>query len=183
MTQSYLDWEVFERTAPPVSDALGIVNQCLAGAKTFQASLRGLTSDARLYAFHLIKSNFQDARVDEKADVLHVLSGVLTSFQVACMSARETLKDSAQASFTEGDAWKHWIRQLAQILREAGLPQTVRKDTDKIHSDHQQSPFVHLVWELQCSLPEEARRSMWSRPALADAISKARLNRGRKASQ
>lgn len=170
-TETFLYWEVFERTAEPVANAKLIVEALKNGAKDFQQTLLAhafKSSDAGTFAGHLIKRNFHDPRAGNKDRLFETLGGVLTSFNTACTNAARELSDPALPSHNEGDAWVNWVWRLTQIMDNVSLPVGVSKDGERI------SPFVRLVWELQDCLPVDSRRHMHSEAALTDATSKAR---------
>ena len=177
-TRDFLYFEVFERTAEPSVDAETIIVSLKKGAGAFKRTLLarafGRPTDARVYATHLIKRHFHDPRLSDNDRLFDTLSGLLTSFDVACTNAVRQLNDPATPSHKEGDMWVHWIGSLAQAVHKVGLPCTVRKDAGNKSRSDMQSPFVRLVREVQECLPVECRRHhKQSESALADAVSRA----------
>lgn len=83
------------------------------------------------------------------------------------------LSDPEYKGFEDSPVWATWIWGLTAILRGAGLPCGVRKDSDKHKDSNTQSPFLLLVAELQQQFPKYARR-YHSDDALAQKITRAR---------
>ena len=149
-TRRFVLFEPAERTAEPVADAKAIIEACKKSASNFQRTLQAhafKSSDAGIYATHLIKKNFQDSRLDNE-EGLHLLYHILTPFHVACDAALKELRDPELPSFTKGDSWNLWIRRLTKIMTDAGLPRQARNDSDKA-KHNRPSPFTAFVWALQ----------------------------------
>jgi hypothetical protein len=115
--------------------------------------LSGPRSDAGVYARHLIRQHFQDPRLSGQLDTFYSVAGIIISFVVACQK----------------EARDEWIRQLGKIMKDAGLPWHVRKDTDGA------SPFILFLWELQKCLPK-ACKLPYAKSALPTAVARARRN-------
>jgi hypothetical protein len=173
-TERFILFEPAERTAEPVADAEAIIKACKKSASNFQRTLQThafKSSDAAIYATGLIRKNFQDSRLDNEERLFNPLSGLLTSFHVACIEALKELNDP-EFPFLKGNSWKLWIRRLTKIMQDAGLPWQARKDSDKAKHDRP-SPFTAFVWELQKYLPTDCRYP-YAISALPTAIKRAR---------
>ena len=94
--------------------------------------------------------------MSEKPDAFYSLSGVLTSFRSACVSALRELEPlpstrgllgdlGALPSFKEGEEWALWIRRLTEIADDNSLPSGVRKDAGNKSKSDKQSPFTLFV--------------------------------------
>jgi len=168
-TESFVvfkEWEQGER----LTDVQAKINACKKRASEFHRALRSLDSSS---ASLFIAKNFNNPQQYVALQVF------LPSFNDACDAALKKLLEYPAAK--EGDAWDSWVRRLAQIMRAAGLPCTVRKDAGNKSKSDRQSPFALLVWELQSCLSPECRRHVQSKGALADAVSDALSKaRGRK---
>lgn len=175
---SFVYFEEFERTAPPVNEAAAYVSSIKSAANTLQKKLFGSSkssSDARTYARSIIKQKFDDPRlIQSNNNLSDALHGVLTSLEVACMQALKEMENPNAAAHREGECWQNWIRSLTKITSENGLPYRVSKGSDK--SDNR-SPFVRLITALHKCVSKEARRHHHSAQALAKAISDARAPR------
>jgi hypothetical protein len=85
--------------------------------------------------------------------------------------------ETEASGYRVGEAWAQWIRRLTRILKKAGLPTGVRKDTGDVGRT---SPFVLFVAKLQRYLPDgqdepdEFRQHTHSEGALAKATERAR---------
>ena len=176
-TLKFVEFEIFERTVEPTAKAQAIVNACKKAAMKFQDTLLDNafgSSDASFYAQRLIEKNFHDTRLSNKAKLFDTLTGLLTSFDVACNLSLKELNDPSMPSFEKGEGWNLWIWQLTEIMQKAGLPHGVRKDTAKRKSD-KPSHFVALARELQEFLPDGCQQTTHSDDALANAIARARV--------
>jgi hypothetical protein len=173
----YILLDILERQAEPAADAEKIIGACKKAAGEHNALRASPSSDAASYARDLIRENFHDARLSNDRQFFSALTGLLTSFRRACdLSLAELLRelnDPTIPSFQEGECRRYWIPQLTEIMKQAGLPTGVRKDTDKRKSGGP-SPFVALVRELQGCLPDGCRQTTHSDDALAEAIVRAR---------
>jgi hypothetical protein len=182
-TKTFILLNMLERRAGPAADAQTIIAACEKAARNFQRVLLAgaSSSDAAISVRELIKENFSDTesfpdtRLSNRDQLFKRLNGLLHSFLVACDLSLKELSEPSTATFEEGEGWKDWIDRLTEIMKEAGLPFRVRKDTDKRKSVGL-SPFVGLVRELQNCLPDECRQTTRSDEALAEAISRARVS-------
>ena len=176
-TKSFAYFEVFERTARPLQDAIDIVSTVRGTANSLQNALAGSfkgSVDASYYAESLIKRNFRDPRLKVprySCGPFDALSGVLTSLAVACNLALGEMESSDAPGHREGECWEDWIRSLTRISQENRLPWRVSKGSDK---SAQESPFTMLVAALHECVPKDARRHHHSNAALAKAINEAR---------
>ena len=160
----------------PVSEARDRVVRIKKVAAEFQETIFGNPQDtrwdARNYADHLIKRNFQDPRIRNSQGPRFLATG-MTSLIVACNRALAHLEDPKNHGRSKGETWKLWVRKLTEILKKRKLPTGSRKDADKDKAERP-SPFVGLVCELQRNIPAQFRRSTQSPGALAKAIHQAR---------
>ena len=92
-TQEFVYWESFERTAEPIAKTQRLIDAYKKAASDFQLTiLADGSSDAAVYARHLTRKHFKDARLSGTVECFHSLSGVLTSFQSACINALRELE-------------------------------------------------------------------------------------------
>jgi hypothetical protein len=85
-TKSFLRFEVFERTAQPLRDAIDYVSSIKSAGNSLQNALAGLFDgpvDASSYAESLIKRHFSDPRLAGYGP-FNALSDMLTSLTIAC---------------------------------------------------------------------------------------------------
>ena len=179
-TLTFLSFTEGEKAALPVSKAKERVIQLKKVAVEFQKAIvenpQDAGWDARNYADHLIRGNFQDAQLKDPQG----LGTVMTSFIVACNHALAHLNNLEKHGRREGDTWGWWVCRMTEIIEAHQLPTQVRKDTDK-NVTGKPSPFVALIRELQTFIPQEDRRSTHSDVALSEAIGRVRRPRsGRK---
>ncbi|MDO8397398.1 MAG: hypothetical protein Q7T45_06225 [Bradyrhizobium sp.] len=104
---------------------------------------------------------------------LESLGEILTAFQGACEQAIKELQSPSVTPPPDGTGWNIWVFRLTKVVRDFGLPEGVRNDSDKQKTDNT-SKFVNLVIELQSQIPEQFRRPFASTHALAKAIHRAR---------
>lgn len=177
-TASFLLWEVFERTAEPMSKAVSRV-------KTIEKAARGLflvlhqphPTPVETYADQILIRSF-DTPLLNVNQPLEDIKWTLLSLSRACHSALADMavepdgsKTGFARGFREGECWDNWIRELTQIAARHNLPSAAAKGSDK---GTPSSPFVRMVAALQAMLPPEARRHGQSQDALAAAIHRAR---------
>jgi hypothetical protein len=177
-TTSFVYFEVFERRAEPLRVAIERVESIKTATRNLFLTLMAVASDAKVYADHLVKRHFEDARLAiQGGDLFHALGGVLTSLSVACNLTLEEMNDPNLPGHREGACWDQWIRRLTSIALENDLPSAAPKGSDKAIAH---SPFVLMVAALQDCVPAGARRHHASMDALATAIHRARTNTARK---
>ena len=88
----FVFWESFERTAKPIAKTQRLIDAYKKSASDFQLTiLADGSSDAAVYARHLTRKHFKDARLSSTVECFHSLSGVLTSFKSACINALREL--------------------------------------------------------------------------------------------
>jgi hypothetical protein len=173
ITANFLHFAPFELAAEPLSDTEERLTKVRKAAGAFQQALiESGGSDASIFANHLIELHFDDARIRDKQKIPD-LSGILTSFIVACAKAQDEIEGGSLAGHRPGEAWETWIRNVTKLLRENDLPTQVRKDSDKNRTG-QASPFVRFIKHLQTSFDVKYRRATQSGIALAEAIARAR---------
>jgi hypothetical protein len=173
-TESFIEWEEFERKAEPLSKPKDHLVLLRKAASQLQEKMMGggLGVDSRVYANHFIKKHFHDHHLPN-GDCLQQISSILGSFVVACDLGLKDIGSPETSGFRKGDCWEQWIRRLTSIAKENDLLYGVRNDSDKRKGDAP-SPFVTLVREFQACLPEECRRPYHSDDALGKAIHRAR---------
>jgi hypothetical protein len=176
-TLTFLFFVEGEQVARPISEAKDRILQLKEAAKAFQETAfdnpQDSGRDARVYADHLVKRYFDDARI-AGPEGLRSLGLVMTSLIVACNQALSHLQNP-QNHRRRGEAWENWIRRITDVIKAHQLPIEVRKDTDK-NATRKPSPFVALIRELQACIPE-GRKSTHSDIALSEAIVRARRPR------
>jgi len=174
-TATFVTFEVFERTAEPLSWAIDRIQRVKKGAAQFYKALfedPRHESDAHVYANHLMKRHFEEPRLST-ADMLNHVSRLLSSVLVACNRSLKEIETSDLESHREGDCWEQWIRRLTKALSAHQLPTGARTDSDKMKKGSP-SAFVSLVSELQKCAPLASRRHTHSYEGLAKAITRAR---------
>jgi hypothetical protein len=166
-TRDYRADTDLERNTPPISPAKDRVKKLRAAAEAIWDVHEERVSDKRRTPYRHIR-----------ADKLYALALASRDMMKACDSELGALArgEAEDSGFRVGEAWDWWIWRLTRILKKAGLPTGVRKDTGDIGRT---SPFVLFVAELQRYLPEKFRRHT-RKKALAAAIDKARKARARK---
>src|SRR5262249_35067343 len=158
-------FEVFERNAEPLRAAIERVESIKDSTGNLYLTLAAVASDAKVYADHLVRKHFKDARLAmQRGDLFHALGGVLTSLSVACKLALDEMSDPNLPGHREGECWDQWIRRLTTIARENDLPFAAPKGSDKAIV---YSPFVLMIAALQECVPASARRHHASLDALA----------------
>jgi hypothetical protein len=169
LTNSYFEFTVIERAAPTMDLAKKRIKDIRSKAKALRRALldSNKDGDAALYADHLLALHLNDPRLNVTSG-LESFINVITSFVAACDEAWKKVNDSKVPTY-EGEQWSLWVRRLTRILADAGLPTSVRKDTDK-NKPNRPSPFVAFIRELQFCVPA---RHQHSNVALATAIHKA----------
>ena len=182
-TLTFLFFVKGEQVARPISEPRDRIQQLKEAAKAFQEAVfdnpQDSRRDSRIYADHLVKRYFDDARIAGR-EGLRSLGLVMTSLIVACNHALAHLENPQNHAHRRGDAWGNWVRRVTDVIEAHQLPSEVRKDTDK-NATGKPSPFVALIRELQACIPEADRRSTHSDIALSEAIVRARRSRsGRK---
>jgi hypothetical protein len=177
-TAEFLFLESFERTVEPLAKVKVILEAHDKAATRFFNELfasPSAGSDAGVYAQHLIENNFKASQLGNGAAGLDAVLSLLSAFHLACNTSIKQLNDTSPSSaFRQGNAWASWIFRLTEIMSEAGLPHTIRKDAGNKSKSDRQSAFTQFVGELQSCLPVECRRHTHSEAALADAILEAR---------
>jgi hypothetical protein len=170
LTTSFVHFAPFETTAEPLKPARDMAIAWKRAAANLQHALHGDgCSDALVFAKHRVKKHFIDARFGPH--FFEDLSGVLTSFIVACNKAVADMDDPGLPELRQGECWENWVRRLTRTLDEAGLPTGARKDSADLGEE---SAFTNLVAALQNLAPAKIRRSTRSLSALAKAIQRAR---------
>jgi hypothetical protein len=173
ITNNFLSFAPFELTAEPIRGTEERLPKVRKAAGSLQQILIDSGhSEASLFANHLIELHFNDARIRDRKKI-HNLTGILTSFIVACVKAQDEIDGESFAEHRPGDAWETWIRNITKLLLENDLPTQARKDSDKNRSG-QASPFVRFIERLQTCFDLKYRRATQSKIALAEAIARAR---------
>jgi hypothetical protein len=128
-----------------------------AGALLNELAEPGSTASI-FHADYLIQSEFPDATLDQLHDLV-------MSYYGACARAERLAASKNEPEFRQGDAWNGWIRRLTAILKQHGLPITVRHD-----DEGRPSRFLLLVRELQKGFPAQYRRGARSDKATDKAL-------------
>jgi hypothetical protein len=171
LTTSFVHFAPFETTAEPLKPARDMAIAWKRAAANLQHALHGDgCSDALVFAKRRVRMHFIDAHF-QRPRLFEDLSGVLTSFIVACNKAVADMDDPGLPEHRQGERWENWVRSLTRALDEAGLPTGARKDSADLGEE---SAFTNLVAALQNLAPAKIRRSTRSRSALAKAIQRAR---------
>jgi hypothetical protein len=177
-TVTFLFFVEAEQVARPNSEAKDRILQLKEAAGAFQEAVfdnpQDRRWDSRVYADHLIKRYFDDARITTEG--LRSLGLAMTSLIVACNRALSHLQNPQNHGRRRGEGWEHWVRCITNVMKTHQLPIEVRKDTDK-NATRKPSAFVALIRELQACIPEADRKSTHSDIALSEAIVRARRPR------
>jgi hypothetical protein len=180
VTNHFLSWAIFEHSAEPLDGAIERITTLSGAANRFRRALtEGGNSDARFYGNYLIERYFNDARMPGRGNKINSLTCIMTSFVVACNRADKEIASRTNAEHRIGDCWGGWIRRLTEILERNEMPTAARKDAADSKSG-KASKFVRFVDEFQKSFESKFRRATFSTPALAEAISRARVTKLRK---
>jgi hypothetical protein len=175
LTTSFVHFAPFETTAEPLKAARDMAIAWKRAAANLQHALHGDgCSDALVFAKRRVRMHFidaRDARFVQRPHFFEDLSGVLTSFIVACNKAVADMDDPGLPELRQGERWENWVRSLTRTLDEAGLPTGARKDSADLV---EKSAFTNLVAALQNLAPAKIRRSTQSLSALAKAVQRAR---------
>jgi hypothetical protein len=175
-TLTFLLFVEGEQTARPISEARNRILQLKEAATAFQEVVFDYPQDSgwdsRVYADHLIKRYFDDARI-AGPEGLRSLGLVMTSLIVACNHALAYLENPQNHGRRRGEGWGNWVHRITDVIEAHQLPSEVRKDTDK-NATRKPSPFVALIRELQACIPARYRQSTHSDIALSAAIARAR---------
>jgi hypothetical protein len=107
---------------------------------------------------YLVQCEFPDATLDQLHDLLMSCLG-------ACTKAQSRAASKDEPEFRHGGSWDVWIRRLAAILKQHGLPITVRHD-----DEGRPSRYLSLVRELQKGFPAQYRRGARSDKATGKAL-------------
>jgi hypothetical protein len=172
-TYYYFVMADFELAAEPLSVAIKRIRSLQKSARRFHQSILAYQSNSNW--------GFNDFKTKE---ILGSLNGILRSLDDACEVSVEfnTLPEMLAAVPPDGTGWNTWVWRLTRIVRDFGLPEGVRNDSDK-QATEGMSEFVRLIIELQSQIPKQFRRPYASPHALAKAIHRARedCERDRKA--
>jgi hypothetical protein len=177
-TQRFVDWEVFERTAKPLSNVKKRLTSIRKAATQFRHELLGqkVDIDSRVFAKHLIKKHFYNRCLPE-GDCIQQLSSILGSIAGACDEALNDLDGSEASGFRERGSWNIWVRQLTLIAEKNGLDHGISNEALSSGVPNRIPPFVILVDKLQALLPVKCRQHTQSPYALGQAIHRARAKR------
>ena len=172
-TYEFLRLAYAEDDAPSKADALQRLKNLESQTESLQKAINELPVDnpIRGYVDEEIAFAYSISKYEDATPILEYLSTFereLERFSKACQDIITFL--STHDFWPAGGAWDIWIRQLTRILDHHRLPTSARKDSESDKA----SQFVELVDALQRLIPALFRRSNHSKPALANAIHKAR---------
>ena len=175
-TYEFLRLAYAEGIAPSKADALERLEKLESQTESLQKAINELPVDnpIREYVDEEIAFAYSISKYEDSTPILEYLSTFERELERFSKSCRDIITFLSSHDFwPAGGAWGIWIRQLIRILDHYHLPTSARKDTDKAKSD-KASQFVELVDALQRLIPQLFRQSNHSKPALANAIHKAR---------
>jgi hypothetical protein len=182
-TREFLDWAVFERTAPNSSEVIARVQSIKKAVHEFREVVfrcpQKIGKDADFVARHLISKHSGLAFKKGRDGLQNLTLDLAEAISNGCDFSLAELRSNAKSGFRKGDAWDWWVRKLTAILEAHQLPTENRKDTDK-NKTGRPSEFVAFLRELQACLPVEDRRSeprsddFQANIALTSAIARAR---------
>ena len=181
VTNQFLEFESYERSAEMLSATKEKIERVYRAAGEFKSVLGGATGDdAFLEARYSIAENFQYAGLAGQP-ALRKFEDTLIDVQIGfqqirsgCNQSLKEIDENKGPGFRGGDSWSQWVQALTKTAKKFRLPDGVSKGGDKSRSAADASPFVHLIYELQKYLPAECRRHTHSLGALSQAIQRAR---------
>jgi hypothetical protein len=176
VTNKFLQLASAEEDAPSKEDALNRLRSLKDRTDSLHEAINELPVDnpVRQYVDEEIAFAYTISQYENAIAILEYISLFERGLERFSKACDETITFLSEHNFwPTGGAWDVWIRQLTKILDAYDLPTAARKDSDKAKSN-QASQFIELVYAFQRLLPEQVRRSMHSKPALATAIHKAR---------
>lgn len=166
-TNLYLTFVPVEFAAETVEAASGKVKRAQKAGLEFMGAVNGLNEPKG----DGIVANFVYRRFG-RTERLNLFFEMMQSFIGACGIALQEINDPSNHGAINESSWRCWIVDLTKIVESHGLPWQVRKDSDK--SQGRASPFVSLVYELQCCIPHPYQPRRRAGDALATAINRAR---------
>ena len=169
LTTKYLHLASMERAAAPLQSARVNVATVRSSAEKLLAKLKAVQdcdSDVHSFVGHIIRQNLKLSSRrplgDDLGGFVHDLEKLVAVLARIDVSGAPDAQQNAQA-------WSRWAREIRTVIKEAGLPHGVSKDTTRSASD---SAFVRLVAALQLECPPGYMPFTQMRP-LADAIYRA----------
>jgi hypothetical protein len=169
LTIKYLRLASMEHAAAPLQSARVNVATIRKPAEKLLTKLKAVQdcdSDVHSFVGHIIRQNLKLSSRRPLGDDLGGFVGDLE--KLVAVLARIDVSEAPDAQ-QNGQAWPSWARDIRAVVKEAGLPHGVSKDTMRSASD---SAFVRLVAALQLECPLGYRPFTQTR-ALADAIYRA----------
>lgn len=149
-TGEFLNWAVFELTAPTISETTKRIQTIKKAAREFREKILRcpptVGRDADFYARYLIRKHLGLSRDEGRDGLQNLALQVERAISKGCDLALVDLLPETKSGFRKGDMWDLWVRKLTAILKECQLPTAVRKDTDKVKAA-EPSAFVAFIRE------------------------------------
>lgn len=97
------------------------------------------------------------------------------SYELAAAAAfaAKSYKEGQEATTSEGEAWRAWVRGMARWADANRYPKKVSKGSDKSKDPDAASPFVRFIYAIQERMPPAFRKHHQSKGALATGITRA----------
>jgi hypothetical protein len=159
-----------EQNAPMSRDVLNRIAEIRRGALDFKLLLNKLPDETERYIRNHLQQEIK--RLGPPQADMRTTVQIAGRLVTACDRVSQRLRHSE--GFVDGDAWRHFIIRLTNILKNAKLPTGAAQSRDKSKGDGV-SPFVSLVIALQSTLPKKFRRHDRADPlSLGKEINRAR---------
>jgi hypothetical protein len=172
-TLKYLWLAQMERGALPLTSARDIISAVHQAAQALLEQLKAIhdcDDDARSLVGHLLRPRI---KLPNRKPLGDHLKGLVRDLEILNLALFDTKAAVQTAGYQQkGQAWSAWVRNLRDILKEAGLPCGISKDRDTDDSASTASPFVRLVYQIQEDYPQERWRFKGAR-SLATAMYRA----------
>jgi hypothetical protein len=166
--RNYVWLASMENEAKPFASAKNNVSAVRKTAAKLLQELRSIQDcddDVRSFVGHLIR---QRLKLPSQRPLGDHLGGFVRDLEVLAHTLADLDVSQSRDGQKKGRAWAAWAMKIRAILKDAGLPHTVSKDT-RSASD---SPFVRLLAALQQVFPHRYRPFTQMR-SLAEAICRA----------
>jgi hypothetical protein len=176
VTNKYMQLASAEENASSKEDALNRLRNLKDRTVFLHAAINELPVDnpVRQYVDEEIAFAYTVSQYENATTILEYVSFFERDLERFSKACDDTINFLSKHNFwPAGGAWDVWIRQLTTVLGGYHLPTPARKDSD--NKGDRTSPFVEFVDAFQrLIIPEQFRRSLHSKGALATAIHKAR---------
>ncbi len=150
VTRRFIEADETERRAEPLAESQSCIESYKKALQRFRVALLTTDqSDTNAYAqLHILQAARQ---LGGGENVFEHLIRAMYLFDVSCDEALRRMKNDIPLE----PAWVGWVKNLARIMEDNGLPITVRKDASNKSRSDKQSAFTRFVQALQACLPTE----------------------------